>query len=109
MDAVLLERLQPRDQRLPARKVWIAFAVGSSGSLTVDDGARRALEERGGSLLAAGITDVEGGFDEGDAVEIRGLDGRPFAKGRVRYDAATLRSDRTGGVVIHRDDLVVLP
>lgn len=99
----------PREQRLSARKVWIAFAVGSSGSLTVDDGARRALEVGGGSLLAAGITDVEGGFDEGDAVEIRGPDGRPFAKGRVRYDAATLRSHRTGGVVIHRDDLVVLP
>jgi glutamate 5-kinase len=99
----------PRDQRLPARKVWIAFAVASSGAIVVDDGARAALQDRGSSLLAAGITDVEGDFDEGDAVEVRGHDGRPFAKGRVRSDAASLRTGSGSGVVIHRDDLVVLP
>ena len=99
----------PRAQRLPARKVWIAFAVGSAGCLEVDDGARRALQQRGSSLLAAGITGVEGDFDEGDAVEVRGHDGRPFAKGRVRVDSGSLRNGSAAGVVIHRDDLVVLP
>ena len=42
----------PKTRRLPARKLWIAFAVGSSGAIVVDDGARRALLERGVSLLA---------------------------------------------------------
>jgi glutamate 5-kinase len=109
----------PRDRRLPARKLWIAFAVGSSGTILVDDGARRALTERGTSLLAAGVTGVKGGFEADDAVEIAGSDGKVFAKGLSRLDAAGLRAvagrrtaDLPEGMsheVVHRDDLVVLP
>jgi glutamate 5-kinase len=98
----------PRGHRLSARKVWIAFAVASAGSLMIDEGARRAIEERGSSLLAAGITAVDGVFDEGDAVEVRGPGGDLIVKGRVRFDARSLVDDGASGVVIHRDDLVVL-
>ncbi len=111
--------VQPRTQRLPARKLWIAFAVGAAGTIVVDDGARRALLERGVSLLPAGVVDVKGGFDVDAAVEIAGPDGRAFAKGLSRFDAAGLRSvlgTRTEHLpegspheVVHRDDLVVLP
>ena len=111
--------VQPRSKRLPARKLWIAFAVGSAGTVVVDDGARRALLERGVSLLAAGVVGVKGGFDVDDAVEIADAAGSVFAKGLVRLDAAGLREvagRRTGDLpdgmpheVIHRDDLVVLP
>ena len=111
--------VQPREQRLPARKLWIAFAVGASGTIVVDDGARRALIERGVSLLPAGVVDVEGRFDADSAVEIAGPDGQVFAKGLTRFAAATLRSvagHRTTELpegapheVVHRDDLVVLP
>ena len=96
------------DQRLAARKVWIAFAVGSCGRVVVDDGARRALLGRGGSLLAAGVLRVEGEFDVDDAVEVCGADGVAFAKGLVRVASGSLEAGDTG-VVIHRDDLVVLP
>ena len=109
----------PKSTRLPARKLWIAFAVGSSGTIVVDDGARRALLERGVSLLAAGVSAVKGTFEVDDAVEIAGLDGQVFAKGLVRLDAVALRgvsgqrtSDLPEGMpheVVHRDDLVVLP
>jgi len=95
-------------QQLSARKVWIAFAVGSSGRIMVDQGARAALVERGSSLLAAGVTGCEGSFDADDAVEVCGPDGEPFAKGLVRVAAGALRSG-DAGLVIHRDDLVVLP
>ena len=71
------------------------------------------------SLLPAGVREVEGGFDADDVIEIVGPDGVPFAKGLVRYPAATLRrvagrqtSELDEGVpheVVHRDDLVVLP
>lgn len=111
--------VQPRTQRLPARKLWIAFAVGAAGTIVVDEGARRALLERGVSLLPAGVVDVKGGFDVDAAVEIAGPDGRAFAKGLSRFDAAGLRSvlgTRTEHLpegspheVVHRDDLVVLP
>ena len=111
--------VRPKPRRLPARKLWIAFAVGSSGTIVVDDGARQALLERGVSLLPAGIREVEGTFDADDAVEIAGPDGKVFAKGIVRSSSAGLRevagrrtSDLPDGVpheAIHRDDLVVLP
>ena len=45
----------PRDRRLPARKLWIAFAVGSEGTVVVDAGARRPFESGGRSLLPAGV------------------------------------------------------
>lgn len=99
-----------RTARLPARKLWIAFALGSSGVLTVDEGARTALTERGRSLLAAGVTGVTGTFRPEDAVEIAGPDGRVFAKGLVRQ-AAERASHWIGGrstVVVHRDDLVLV-
>ena len=109
----------PRKRSLNARKLWIAFAVGSSGTIVVDDGARRALVERNVSLLPAGVTGVKGAFDADDAVEIVGPDGTVFAKGLTRYRARDLTEslgrhttdlpDGTPHEVIHRDDLVVLP
>ncbi len=111
--------VQPRRDRLPARKLWIAFAVGADGTVVVDDGARRALTERGVSLLPAGVVEVKGGFDADAAVEIAGTDGVVFAKGLSRFDAAGLRSiagaqtvdlpEGSPHEVVHRDDLVVLP
>ena len=110
---------RPRDDRLPSRKLWIAFALAASGRIVVDDGARRALTADGRSLLAAGVRGVEGEFDAEDAVEIVDGSGVPFAKGIVRLSAAALRpvagrrtSELPDGMtheVVHRDDLVVLP
>lgn len=110
--------VHPRDRRLPARKLWIAFAIGSKGSIIVDRGARRALVEQGRSLLAAGVVGVEGEFEADDAVEVVDPTGEVFAKGLARVDSGGLvrmagrRSDELGddvsAEVIHRDDLVVL-
>jgi len=100
--------------RLNARKLWIAFALGSKGSLSIDEGASRALVESNGSLLAAGVTSVTGSFGSGDAVEILGSDGTLLAKGLVRSSSETLASageegeDGGSQVVVHRDDLAVL-
>jgi glutamate 5-kinase len=111
--------VRPHDRRLPARKLWIAFAVGSAGTIIVDDGARRALMERGGSLLPAGVVEVRGSFAAEDAVEIAGPDGRVFAKGLAAHASTRIqdwRGKRTSDLpadvaheVVHRDDLVVLP
>jgi glutamate 5-kinase len=109
----------PRATRLSSRKLWIAFAQGSEGRVTVDTGARDALVDGGKSLLAAGVREVEGAFDVDAPVEIVGDDGRVFAKGLCRYAASQLRAvagKRTDDLpsgspheVVHRDDLVVLP
>ncbi len=111
--------IHPRAQRLSSRKLWIAFAQGSAGRVVVDAGAQSALTEHGRSLLPAGVRDVQGAFATDQAVEVVGENGRPFAKGLVRYSAAALRTimgRRTAELaegspheVIHRDDLVVLP
>ncbi|HLG67498.1 MAG TPA: glutamate 5-kinase [Acidimicrobiales bacterium] len=111
-------RFRARSRRLPSRKLWIAFALGSAGSLVVDAGARRAVVEEGRSLLPAGVTAVRGSFVAEDAVEIAGPDGRVFAKGLVRLPSARASEwvgrrsgalpDDLAGEVVHRDDLVVL-
>jgi glutamate 5-kinase len=107
------------DRRLPARKLWIAFAAEVAGSITVDDGARHALTVRSTSLLPAGVRSVAGRFGEGDTVDVCGADGVAFARGMVFVTAADLRQvagrqtkDLPDGMVhevIHRDDLVLLP
>jgi glutamate 5-kinase len=107
-----------RSQRLPARKLWIAFALAPSGRLVVDQGAQVALVEAGRSLLPAGVVEVAGDFGPDDAVEIAGPDGRVFAKGLVRLRAARAgewmgrRTDQLpedmSHLVVHRDDLVLV-
>ncbi len=96
----------PRSQRLSARKSWIAFAVASQGSLTINEGALRALENDGRSLLRVGVESVSGDFVEGDAVDVRGPDGQIVAKGLSRVSADAF--DEGDDVVVHRDDLVLL-
>ncbi len=110
---------RPRAQRLPARKLWIAFALPPAGRIVVDAGAREALEKRQRSLLAAGVTGADGSFDADDAVELVDDSGEVFAKGLVRWARADLdrySGSQTGDLpdelaeeVIHRDDLVILP
>lgn len=111
--------VQPRAQRMAARKLWIAFAIPATGRVVVDEGARRALTERPVSLLPAGVREVEGRFRAEEAVEIVGPDGVVFAKGLARMSASDLRPvagrrstqlpDGLSPVVVHRDDLVIVP
>jgi glutamate 5-kinase len=108
----------PGERRLSARKLWIAFASQVDGAIVVDDGARRALTERGTSLLPAGVVRVDGAFDKDSTVEVLATDGSVIARGMVLCDADTLRNiagKRTSELspdvaheVVHRDDLVVL-
>ncbi|MDP2293300.1 MAG: glutamate 5-kinase [Actinomycetota bacterium] len=108
----------PSSRNLPARKLWIGFATNVEGALVVDDGACRALLERGTSLLPAGIVDVLGDFVEGDVVEVRGPIGQVIARGITLSDADVLRAIRgkrttdlpahVAHEAIHRDDLMVL-
>ena len=109
---------QPSSRRLPARKLWIAFASHVEGAVLVDEGAMRALVDRGRSLLPAGVTGVSGDFAEGDVIDVRDPSGTTVARGMALNDAAVIRQvagKRTGDLpsdvvheVIHRDDLVVL-
>lgn len=105
--------VDPRESSLSARKLWIAFGSPPEGKVVVDAGAAHALSAGGKSLLAVGVTDVEGSFPAGVAVEVV-YDGDLVAKGLTSMsagDIVAVRGQHTevaGGEVIHRDDLVVL-
>jgi glutamate 5-kinase len=106
----------PTGPRLSARRFWLRHAAGAAGRLRLDDGAVSAVVHRRRSLLAAGVTGVEGDFEAGDVVEL--IDGRGVvvARGMVGFDAAELpeligRSTRDLPAelrreVVHADDLV---
>ncbi len=114
-------RTVPHD--ITPRKLWIALGDTAKGTLVVDEGAKRALVERGSSLLAVGITRAEGSFERGDIVDIRDADGHLFARGRVGApsDEVSLARGRSqqevkgndllanlgSRPVVHRDEMVV--
>jgi glutamate 5-kinase len=103
-----------------SRKRWIAGSLEPKGTLTLDAGAVNALRA-GKSLLPAGITKVDGAFERGDAVVIRGPDGAEIGRGLVAYDAAEadkIRGKSSAAIteilgfagraeMIHRDDMVL--
>jgi glutamate 5-kinase len=113
----------PRDRqrKAGARKAWLGGRLRLRGALTVDAGAAGALA-KGSSLLAKGVTEVEGLFHRGDAIAIRDADGRTLAHGLSEYDA--IECSRLIGVhsnaqeailgysprsaVVHRDQLILL-
>jgi glutamate 5-kinase len=112
----------PKVETLSSRKHWIAFNLKPKGDVLVDEGAKKAIVQKGKSLLPSGVLEVRGAFDRGDSVSCVGPRGKEFARGLVNYNAQEL--DRIKGLqskqiekalgykysdeVIHRDDLVVL-
>lgn len=69
---------------LASKKKWIAGALSPAGTLTIDDGATKALKS-GKSLLPAGVTEISGNFHRGDTVSISDRKGYEIAKGLVAY------------------------
>lgn len=110
-----------RGAAIPAWKRWIGYTVRPRGRYLLDAGARKAIHELGRSLLAIGVTRVEGEFAKGEVVALCGPDGAEFARGLTNYDSrdaraiAGLRTEeiiaRLGSLpyaeVVNRDNLVV--
>lgn len=111
---------KPSASPTDARKTWIAGSLEVRGAITIDDGAVNALG-RGTSLLPAGVKNVEGEFERGDAVSILNENGGEVARGLIAYekaDAVAIMGYRSGEIeqrlgyagrdeLIHRDDLVL--
>jgi glutamate 5-kinase len=83
-------RFAPQPVRHSSFKLWLKYAKPSHGTVTVDAGAARALREGAASLLPVGIVEVQGGFDAGDAVDVRDR-GSAIGKGISNYSAEELR------------------
>jgi glutamate 5-kinase len=113
-------RFAPQDGKASSFKLWLKYAKPARGRLTVDEGAARVLRESGSSLLAVGITAVEGSFEVGDAVEVE-ANGEVIAKGISDYASGELSRvlgmkskqvrkllPHAADEVVHRDRLVLV-
>jgi glutamate 5-kinase len=103
-----------------ARKRWIAGVLKPAGTLIIDAGAAKALSD-GKSLLPAGIRQIDGRFERGDAVLVKDQQGHEIARGLAAYgveDAERIAGKRTADIeailgyrgrdeMIHRDDLAL--
>ncbi|MDT0575640.1 glutamate 5-kinase [Croceicoccus sp. F390] len=103
------------------KRAWLGGRMQMKGSLMVDAGAAIALQA-GGSLLAKGISAIEGEFQRGDPIMIRDERQRAIAKGLAEYDAAechkiighhsseqaSLLGYEPRSAVVHRDQMVLL-
>lgn len=103
-----------------AKKRWIAGKLEPRGQVHIDAGAENALLS-GKSLLPAGVVRIEGDFDRGDAVIIRGPDGRELGRGLIGYahaDAERIVGRKSAEIaeilgfersaeLIHRDDMAL--
>ena len=112
---------ESKHSKAVARKAWLGGRLRLKGALVVDAGAGKALA-KGSSLLAKGVTDVEGSFVRGDAVAIRDESGKVLAHGLSEYDAeecARLKGKHSNqhaailgyaprSAIVHRDQLVLL-
>ena len=126
LDAVLAgdavgTRFEPENPGEGARKMWIGLAGISRGQIHVDEGASRAIVERGSSLLPVGVTRVDGEFSAGDVVSVLDGDELLIGRGVVRYSSKELEKirglrldivarfypDRKDVPCIHRDELLV--
>ena len=111
----------PESRPLQERKYWMAFAGEIKGAIKVDDGAKRALEERGKSLLPSGVVSLTGAFQSGDMVLVVDARNREIARGLTQYSSEDLKKimgHKTSAIesilgqklydeVINRDDLVL--
>lgn len=112
----------PAQKKLDSRSRFIGQTTRPAGKVTVDEGASNALVSKGKSLLATGITHVDGRFDRGQVVEVIDAAGNALARGLTNYSDGELvlimgkKSNHFGKLlgreafdeVIHRDNLVVL-
>ncbi|MBQ7480082.1 MAG: glutamate 5-kinase [Selenomonadaceae bacterium] len=111
-----------KPSHLRLRKSWLAFGKRLAGDIVVDEGCVRAMKEQGASILAAGVTECEGEFRQGNTVRVLGPNRQEIARGIVNYDIGTLRKilgrqtrefpDLLQGKiheeVIHRDNMVLM-
>lgn len=111
----------PKEKKMASRKCWIAYTLKPKGTLTLDDGAVRALTQNGKSLLPIGIVDVVGNFGVGDPVAFKDGHDQTLGIGLVNYssqDIKTIKGSKTAQIkeklgdkpydeVVHRDNLVI--
>lgn len=107
---------------LAARKQWLAGQLQVKGTLVLDDGAVNVLRQQGSSLLAVGVTGVEGVFTRGELVSCLDSQGVEVSRGLINYSSeetrlilgkatdeiVTILGYREDEELIHRDNMVMI-
>lgn len=105
-----------------ARQRWLVNHLRLRGRVVLDAGAVKALMQGHKSLLAVGVTAVEGEFERGDVVACVGPDGIEWGRGLINYSARDTRrilrqpsrriADILGSMsdpeLMHRDNMVFI-
>ena len=112
----------PQTSKIEGKKRWMLSGLASKGKLIIDDGAVSALKVKNKSLLPAGIVQIDGRFQRGNAVEIYDIHGNHIGCGISNYSSRDINAikgshsesvSRTLGYeyghdVIHRNNMVLL-
>ena len=112
----------PCKHKMTGKKRWMAYAALSMGTIIVDDGAQKALTKEGKSLLASGVTGIEGYWERKDLIRIVNTNGEEIARGFAELSSA--ETDKAKGLrskeivklipnlkseeLVHRDNMTVL-
>jgi glutamate 5-kinase len=111
----------PQKPTLSRRKHWIAFTLKHKGEIIVDEGARKALSEKGKSLLPSGIIGVRGRFGVGACVRLLDEKMEVLGQGLVNYSSSDIKKIqglktsqieerleyKQSDEVVHRDNMVI--
>ena len=113
-----LKLTAPKD----GRKKWLLAGPKSTGQIVIDTGAISALQNKGASLLAKGVTNAFGRFERGDLIDLIDTKNQVIARGLTRFSSTEVNKIKgahsnqigelleydSGAEVLHRDDLVLL-
>ena len=95
-----------RSSTLNERQKWLASGSITIGSVEIDDGAYKALQQRK-SLLLVGVTKIEGAFSAGEVVQLTKPTGEIVGVARMRFSASDLTTKRKNMMVAHTDNIVI--
>lgn len=112
----------PSKHKISGKKRWMAYAALSMGTVIIDEGAQKALVRNRKSLLASGVTGVEGYWERKDLIKIVNSSGEEIARGFAELNseetkmAKGLRSDEILKLfpglkceeLVHRDNMTVM-
>jgi len=91
---------------LNERQKWLASGSITIGSIEIDDGAYKALQQRK-SLLLVGVTKMGGSFGSGEVVQLTRQAGEIVGVAKMRFSASDLTMKRKNIMVAHADNIVM--
>lgn len=81
----------PANESLSGRKRWIGYATNIIGKIVINHGAKKAVMEKGSSLLPIGVIEVINEFKRGEVISILDENKEEIARGITNYSSDECR------------------